>query len=139
MMSHNELTALKTEEDLVREVKRRIKYAKERDWHYYRLAQILLVLAVIASTLVALSSALEWHKNITISLALIPAFLYAIESRLKFEAKSFFYYDYTLGLEALLLDLEYLRKPMDGLISQLQQLERRVEFPRLGRETRDTD
>ena len=138
-MSHNEHAFPKTREGLVREVKRRIKYAKKRDWRNYYYAQTLLVLAVIASSLVALSSALELDKNITTGLALIPAFVYAIESRLKFEAKSFFYYDYTLGLEAVLLDIEYLRKPMDELISQLQQVEKRVEFPRLGRETKDTE
>jgi hypothetical protein len=113
-------------------VKDDISYYEKRDWYYFNIAQTMIVIGLVSSSLAALSSALDWGKFYTTLFAIIPTLAYAIGSRLKFEDRSFFYYEITIKLYAILLNIEFRNKPIDEIITQLQQIELKTKFPHLG-------
>jgi hypothetical protein len=118
--------------DLERMVRRDIKYSKDKDWRNFKIAQSIIVIGLLSSSLAALSSALEWGKYLTTIFAIIPTFVYAVGSRLRFEDRSFFYYENTIRLKAILLDIEFRNKPVEDIIARLQKVKTNARFPRLG-------
>lgn len=138
-MSQDEHIPLKSRKQLAESVRKDITKSRRKDWCYFNIAQYLLVLGIIASALAAVTSALGWDKIIPTVLAVIASLSYSVKSQLNLEERSFFYYDYTTELEVILYDIEYSDKEMDELLRPLKQAEKKVRFPRLRRETKNTD
>ena len=138
-MISNAKIADKTRDELLHEVKGWTDYYNKWDKRYYYIAQTILWVGMLASTLAALSSALEWDKNLTTILAILPAFAYAIEARLRFEDKSFFYYGYAIKLEAVRLDLKFTDTPIEEIVKRLKQIDQEMKYPRLGQDTKNRE
>lgn len=136
-MSTNNQVAVKTKADLLSEMKDWIAYYNKQDRKYYYIAQSLLGVALISSALAVLSSALEWGKTLTAILAAVPAFIYAVEARLRFEDKSFFYYGYVVKLESVRLVLEYTPISVEEVIKRLDEIDKEMQYPRLGQDVKN--
>jgi hypothetical protein len=136
-MISNARVAAEPRAELLREVQGRVDHYYKWDKRYYYIAQTILWAGMLASTLAALSSALGWDKNLTTILAILPAFAYAIEARLRFEDKSFFYFGYGNKLNAVRLDLEFTDAPIEEIVKRLKQIEGEMEYPRLGQDIKN--
>ena len=136
MVTNNQM-AVKTKADLLSEIESWIAYYNKQDKKYYYIAQSMLGTALIASALAVLSSALEWGKTLTAIFAAIPAFIYAVEARLRFEDKSFFYYGYVVKLESVRLRLGYTNISVEEIINHLDQIDKELQYPRLGQDMKN--
>lgn len=137
MRETNNQIAIKTKAELLKELKAWITYYNKQDKKYYYIAQLLLGLALISSALAVLSSALEWGKTLTAILAAIPAFIYTVEARLRFEDKSFFYYGYVVKLESVRLALGYTNISVEDVIKRLDEIDKEMQYPRLGQDMKN--
>ena len=127
-------------EELLKEVEERIAHHDTWDNTHSKIPQWLIAASMIFSFAAAVSVAIGVDqsniigKAVVAVLALVPGFIAAVEPKLKFEARSFYHYNYSKKLDSVRLDLQYSPVfPLNDAINRIKQIDAEMEYPTMGK------